>query len=68
MLEIVDSGPGFPQEVLDHLFEPFVTTKPDGTGLGLIIMREACRLHGGDLSVVNRLEGGASVKARLLAR
>jgi signal transduction histidine kinase len=59
-----DLGPGFPQSVLEHLFEPFVSTRPDGTGLGLTIMREICLLHGGDLSVRNT-DPGALVTARL---
>lgn len=67
-LEIEDDGPGFPEAVLDHLFEPFLTTRPDGTGLGLVIMREVCRLHRGELSVENLPDGGARVTARLAAR
>jgi PAS domain S-box-containing protein len=67
-IEIADDGDGIPAEVLDHLFEPFITTSPDGTGLGLPIMREICRLHGGDLEVANRAGGGAVVTARLLSR
>lgn len=67
-IEVVDDGPGFPQEVLDHLFQPFVTTRPDGTGLGLVIMREICLLHGGDLAVTNEAGGGARLTARLLTR
>ncbi len=63
-LQIQDTGPGFPTFVLEHLFEPFVTTRPDGTGLGLTIMREICLLHGGDLSVDNT-DAGALVTARL---
>jgi PAS domain S-box-containing protein len=68
VLEVADNGPGFAEEVLDHLFEPFVTTRPDGTGLGLVIMREVCRLHGGDLEVANRPEGGSRVTARLMCQ
>jgi PAS domain S-box-containing protein len=68
ILEVEDDGPGFPEAVLDHLFEPFLTTRPDGTGLGLVIMREVCRLHRGELSVENLPDGGACVTARLAAR
>lgn len=67
-IDFIDEGPGFSREVLNHLFEPFVTTRPDGTGLGLVIMREICLLHGGDLEVVNPPDGGARVTARLLTR
>jgi signal transduction histidine kinase len=68
VLQVEDDGPGFPREVLEHLFEPFVSTRPDGTGCGLVTMREVCRLHGGDLEVENEPGGGAVVTARLLAR
>lgn len=68
LLEIEDDGPGFPETVLNHLFEPFLTTRPDGTGLGLVIMREVCRLHRGELSVENLSDGGARVIARMAAR
>lgn len=68
VLRVDDDGPGFPATVLEHLFEPFVTTRSDGTGLGLSIMREICLLHGGDLTVENLARGGARVIARLLTR
>ena len=59
-----DHGPGFSTEVLGNLFQPFVTTRPDGNGLGLTIMREVCLLHGGDLEVENT-GSGALVTATL---
>jgi signal transduction histidine kinase len=68
VVEVEDSGPGFSPDVLSHLFEPFVTTRSDGTGLGMIMMREVCRLHGGDLTVRDGPNGGACVTARLLSR
>jgi nitrogen fixation/metabolism regulation signal transduction histidine kinase len=66
-IEFEDSGPGFPAEVLQNLFQPFLTTREDGTGLGLTIMREICLLHGGDL-VIENTDDGALVTARLSAR
>ena len=65
-LQIQDTGPGFPGSILEHPFEPFIASRPEGTGLGLTIMREICLLHGGDLSVENT-EAGALVTARLSA-
>jgi two-component system, NtrC family, sensor histidine kinase PilS len=41
-LEISDDGPGLPEEILPHLFEPFFTTEARGTGLGLYLARELC--------------------------
>jgi len=48
-IEVADTGPGPPQEIAAELFEPFVTAKPDGTGLGLAVAREIAREHGGDV-------------------
>ena len=44
---IADNGPGVPEEIRSHLFEPFVTTKPDGSGLGLALVAKLVRDHGG---------------------
>ncbi|HLH04695.1 MAG TPA: ATP-binding protein [Bryobacteraceae bacterium] len=49
-LEVEDRGPGLNHEQQEHLFEPFYTTKPAGTGLGLAVSRELIRSQGGDLS------------------
>jgi len=65
-IEFEDDGPGFPPEVLQNRFQPFLTTRENGTGLGLTIMREICLLHGGDLFIEN-LPTGALVRARLSA-
>jgi two-component system, NtrC family, sensor histidine kinase PilS len=42
MLEVVDHGPGIPPEEAEHIFEPFYTASPRGTGLGLFVARELC--------------------------
>lgn len=56
-----DSGPGIPDEVLDSIWDPFFTTKPEdlGTGLGLSICKEIAEAHGGAISAQNDLAGGA---------
>ena len=61
---IEDQGPGVPEEKIKELFKPFYTTKPGGTGLGLAISRQIVLLHGGELRLENRKEGGA--KASLI--
>jgi signal transduction histidine kinase len=50
VVEVADSGPGPPAEVAERLFEPFVTGKRDGVGLGLAVARQAAEAHGGSIS------------------
>jgi signal transduction histidine kinase len=50
VIEISDTGPGPPAAIADRLFEPFVTGKPEGIGLGLAVARHAVEMHGGELS------------------
>ncbi|HVY81649.1 MAG TPA: ATP-binding protein [Steroidobacteraceae bacterium] len=65
-LRVADSGPGITAEVERRLFEPFVTSKPDGMGLGLAISRSLIRARGGELSCErSRKLGGAEFTIRL---
>lgn len=57
---IADWGPGLQDDEFDTVFTPFVTTKPDGLGLGLAICRSVANAHGGRLWAVNNEEGGAT--------
>ncbi|RJX30491.1 MAG: ATP-binding protein [Desulfurivibrio sp.] len=54
VIQVTDNGPGLNAEVLEKIFIPFFTTKPDGSGIGLSLSRQIMRLHGGTLSVVSR--------------
>jgi nitrogen fixation/metabolism regulation signal transduction histidine kinase len=56
-----DNGPGFPQDLLDRLFEPYVTTKKKGTGIGLAIVKKIIEEHGGSVHASNPPEGGGLV-------
>jgi signal transduction histidine kinase len=64
-VEIVDHGCGMDSDTLSRLFEPFYTTKPKGTGLGMAIAKQIAVLHGGDLSVVSRAGAGTTAIVRL---
>ncbi len=59
-LEIADSGPGLSEDVLEHLFEPFYSTKSNGTGLGLTIVDRIAEAHGGQVRADNCPQGGAA--------
>jgi signal transduction histidine kinase len=54
LLRVIDDGSGVPPELRDHLFEPFATTRAEGTGLGLALVREIALAHGGDVRYVVR--------------
>lgn len=62
ILRVLDNGPGFPPELLRHAFEPYFTTKPKGTGLGLAVIKKILDDHGARVRLVNRAEGGAMVE------
>ena len=57
-ISVADTGPGLPEEVRKQLFQPFVTTKRNGMGVGLSVCQGIVRLHGGQLWADNNLGGG----------
>src|SRR5690606_7611418 len=64
-IAVMDAGPGFDPDTLPLIFEPLVTTKTSGTGLGLALVKSVMERHGGHVSADNRATGGAEVKLYL---
>lgn len=69
-IAVADSGPGLGDELLTEVFEPFVTRKSGGTGLGLWISRSLVERYGGDIRAANRSDGqrGAVFSVLLLGK
>ena len=59
-IEVKDSGCGIPEDKLDKIFEPFVTTKTDGSGYGLAVVREIILRNKGSIAVKNNVNGGST--------
>jgi signal transduction histidine kinase len=62
---VQDSGPGIAEKDLAHIFEPLYTTKAEGLGMGLAIVRTIVNAHGGGVGAENNAEGGASLRFTL---
>ncbi len=65
VIEIADDGPGFDSETIARVFEPLVTTRPSGIGLGLALVKGVTERHGGVVEALNRPQGGAAVRIRI---
>ena len=66
-IAVLDRGPGLPADVRAHLFEPFISTRSGGTGLGLPIAHRLAHLQGGSLTIEDRDGGGTAAIVRLPA-
>ncbi|RPH32242.1 MAG: GHKL domain-containing protein [Bacteroidales bacterium] len=64
-IEIEDNGIGISPEILDEIFTPFFSTKPNGTGIGLSIARQIIHMHGGRFEVHSILNKGSSFRILL---
>ena len=62
-IAVRDRGPGIPADVRDRLFEPFFTTRPGGTGLGLAVVKRLLELQGGGIVLRDRPGGGTIAEA-----
>ncbi|MBI1388251.1 MAG: PAS domain S-box protein [bacterium] len=61
-LEVIDTGPGMPKEIRDNIFDPFITTKSIGTGLGLYLVREIIQNHKGEISIETEEGKGTAIR------
>ena len=64
-LTISDSGVGFPAKILARAFEPYVTTKTKGTGLGLAVVKKIIDDHGAKIEILNRMQGDEVIGAQV---
>jgi signal transduction histidine kinase len=62
IVDVIDTGPGIPADVLGKIFSPYFTTKSGGTGLGLPTTRRIAEAHGGRLDVVSELGKGSDFR------
>jgi nitrogen fixation/metabolism regulation signal transduction histidine kinase len=67
-LTLTDNGPGFSPKILSRAFEPYVTSKARGTGLGLAMVKKIIDEHGGRIDIKNRSDGGGAKVAILLLK
>ncbi len=65
VVSVLDRGPGLPGGREQEIFEPFVTTRSKGTGLGLTVARRILEMHGGTLTAARRPGGGAEFHLRI---
>ncbi len=59
-IDIADTGPGIPKDIIDKIYEPYFTTKKEGTGMGLAIAKKIIQEHNGEISIFSR-EGFSTV-------
>lgn len=68
LLRFVDNGPGMPEEIRRHATEPFVTGRPQGTGLGLAVVANIVRGWGGAIEIASRPGAGTTIGIRIAPR
>jgi two-component system sensor histidine kinase FlrB len=64
-IRVMDNGPGISAANLEHIFDPFYTTRADGTGLGLAVVRAITHAHQGEIKVESRLQQGTTFILRM---
>jgi two-component system sensor kinase FixL len=66
-VEVADTGTGIPDEIATQLFKPFMTTKPEGMGIGLSISKRIVESHGGQITARKNESGGTTFRFTLPA-
>ena len=66
-IAVIDNGPGVPDALRARIFDPFFTSRPDGTGLGLSVARSIARAHHGDVTLVDGSAGHTTFSLRIPA-
>ena len=64
-ITLSDNGCGIPPDMMENLFQPFFTTKPGGSGIGLYLSRQIIRMHGGDIELMSSSPWGTSFSISL---
>ena len=65
IIDLKDNGIGIPEEFIKRIFDPFLSTKPGGTGLGLTYVQQIVKEHGGEIKVEGRKGKGTSINISL---
>jgi two-component system sensor histidine kinase AtoS len=65
VIEITDTGAGIPEHVIPSVFDPFFTTRPDGTGLGLAVAKRFIEQNGGAVAIVSAPGEGTTIRLHL---
>jgi len=64
-IEVLDRGPGIPEDVIPRIFDLYFTTRSDGTGIGLAVVQQVARMHGGTVQIESRRGEGTRVTLHL---
>ncbi|MBL3615360.1 ATP-binding protein, partial [Bacillus sp. RHFS18] len=67
VIKVADNGMGISEDMLEHIFLPFVTSKEKGTGLGLVVCKRIMLMYGGSIDIQSEVDKGTEVTITLPA-